>query len=171
MKNRIELARYFNQLGFQVGAEIGVAQGINAERFCKEIPGLTLYCVDPWERERGERSYQKAKIRLQRFDPIFIRKTSMEAVKGFADESLDFVFIDADHHFDFVMEDIIQWSKKVRSRGIVSGHDYYQFKSGKTGVVEAVDAYVKAHGIKLNLTTKDPGSRDDKEPSFWWTRT
>jgi predicted O-methyltransferase YrrM len=170
MKNRIELARHFNQLGLRVGAEIGVSGGINAENLCKEIPGLKLYCIDSWEGERGERGYQKARIRLQKYDAIFIRKASMEAVNDFKDGSLDFVFIDANHNFDFVIEDITEWSKKVRTNGVVSGHDYYHSASGRIGVIEAVDAYVNAYNIKLNLTTKDINSRDDKEPSFWWTK-
>lgn len=171
MKNRIELARYFNKLGLKIGAEIGVSAGVNAENFCREIPGLTLYCVDSWEGVKGEPRYQRAKIILQKYDVIFIRKASMEAVKNFEDDSLDFVFIDANHQFDFVMEDIIEWSKKVRLGGIVSGHDYYHSNLGKIGVVEAVDSYVKAHNLKLNLTTKDLNSKDDKEPSFWWAKT
>lgn len=170
MKNRIELARYFNKLGLKIGAEIGVSAGVNAENFCREIPGLTLYCVDSWEGVKGELRYQKARIRLQKYYVTFIKKTSMDAVKGFDNNSLDFVFIDANHKFDFVMEDIIEWSKKVRPGGVVSGHDYYHSPSGRINVIPAVDAYVSAHGLRLNLTTKDINSRDDKEPSFWWTK-
>ena len=171
MKNRIELARYFNQLGLKVGGEIGVSGGINAENLCKNIEGLKLYCIDSWEGSRGENALKKSRERLSQYNVIFIKKTSMDAVKDFKDESLDFVFIDANHKFDFVMQDIIEWSKKVRSGGVVSGHDYYHSPSARIGVIEAVDAYVKAHNVSLNLTTKDPDSADDKEPSFWWIKT
>lgn len=168
MKNRVELAKYFNKLGLKIGAEIGVSDGINASNMCANIPGLKLYCIDPWESARGANALAKAKDRLKNFDVTFIKRASMDAVHDFKDGSLDFVFIDGNHKFDFVMEDIIEWSKKVRSEGIVSGHDYYNFKN--SGVIEAVDAYVFAHHLKLNLTTKDPDSRDDKEPSFWWIK-
>ena len=171
MKNRIELARYFNELGLRVGAEIGVSQGINAANFCREIPGLKLYCVDPWEGRRKEVWLKNAKERLAEYDTVFIRKNSLDALHDFPEASLDFVFIDANHSFDFVMQDIIEWSRKVRMGGIVAGHDYYHSRSGTMGVVEAVDAYVLAHNIKLNLTSKDPDSDDDKEPSFWWVKS
>lgn len=170
MKNRVDLAKYFNSLGFKIGAEIGVSEGINARNMCLNIPGLKLYCVDLWDGGRGERALVKAKERLAGFDVIFIRKSSMDALADFADNSLDFVFIDANHSFDFVMQDIIGWVKKVKPGGIVSGHDYYHSKSGTMGVIEAVDAYTLAHHIKFNLTTKDAMSKDDKEPSFWWIK-
>lgn len=159
MKNRIELAEYFNKLGFKIGAEIGVSDGINAENLCKNIAGLKLYCVDYWEGMQGENRLKKAKERLSGFDTHFIQKRSLDAVRDFKDRALD-----------FVMEDLIEWSKKVRSGGIVSGHDYYHSKRSNIEVIEAVDAYTKAHGLTLNLTTEDPASDDDREPSFWWTK-
>ena len=48
----------------------------------------------------------------------------MEAVKDFKDNSIDFVYIDGNHTYDYVTQDITEWSKKVRKGGIVSGHDY-----------------------------------------------
>ncbi len=170
MKNRIELAKYFNSLGLKTGAEIGVSEGKNAANMCINIPGLKLFCVDSWNGVRGQLALEKAKKRLTGYNVKFIKKDSMTALADFADNSLDFVFIDASHAFDYVMKDIIDWSKKVRPGGIVSGHDYYHSKSGTMGVVEAVDAYTLAHHITFNLTTKDPDSLDDKEPSFWWVK-
>lgn len=39
------------------------------------------------------------------------------------DDSLDFVFIDADHSYEAVRKDILTWSKKVREGGMICGHD------------------------------------------------
>lgn len=178
LKNRSELAKYFNELGFKVGAEIGVLGGSYSVVLCQAIPGLKLYCIDKWgEDERRYRKYhlrkfEEAKLRLAPYNCTLIRAFSMEAVKGFADESLDFVFIDADHHYENVKDDITEWSKKVRKGGIVSGHDYYEFKSGQAGVVEAVDEYVKEHGIKLELTEWDMSKRnkDHRIPCWWFVK-
>ena len=38
-------------------------------------------------------------------------------------ESLDFIFVDAAHTYDAVVEDIKLWEPKVRKGGLVSGHD------------------------------------------------
>lgn len=156
--DRIELAKHFKNKGFKVGAEIGTADGRYAEILCQEIPGLELYCIDPYEPYEGnwrsheyqQKAYETADKRLDKYNVEILVQTGLEASEDFEDKTLDFVFIDGAHDFDNVMTDIILWSKKVRPGGIVSGHDYYQFKTG--GVIPAVNAYVEAHGIDLNLT-------------------
>ncbi len=49
---------------------------------------------------------------------------SAEMAKNFADASLDFVFIDAEHTFERVMGDIKAWLPKVKPGGILAGHDF-----------------------------------------------
>jgi predicted O-methyltransferase YrrM len=51
----------------------------------------------------------------------------LRAADDFLDNSLDFVYIDAGHRFDDVVQDIIKWTKKVRKGGIISGHDYMEY--------------------------------------------
>lgn len=64
-----------------------------------------------------------------------IRSHSLDAATRFSDQSLDFVFIDADHGFEAVSADIRAWLPKVKPGGILAGHDYEpQFP----GVIDAV---------------------------------
>jgi predicted O-methyltransferase YrrM len=61
----------------------------------------------------------------------------MESVKAsalYTDGSLDFVFIDAEHKYEFVMMDIISWLPKVKQGGVIAGHDY-----GWEGVTRAIN--------------------------------
>jgi hypothetical protein len=179
MNSRIELAQYFNQLGFKVGAEVGVAGGDYSEKLCKAIPDLKLFCIDPWDtyqdnrrgggKEQHYKNYEKTKARLAPYNATLIRKFSTEAARDFADNSLDFVFLDGNHDFDYVMEDIITWSRKVRKGGIISGHDLYFFNN--SGVIEAVLAYTQFHKIKLNFTKwNDSDYKDDRPQCFWWVK-
>jgi predicted O-methyltransferase YrrM len=183
MKNRIELAKHFEKLGFKVGAEVGVFNGYYSEVLCKTIPDLKLYAVDSWEVYKGyrdhkfttsmQRAYDAAKKRLDPFSNCeIIKKFSMDAVKDFEDESLDFVFIDGNHAYKYVKEDIEEWSKKVKKSGIVSGHDYYITNSGNVGVIQAVDEYVKKNNYKLNLTDWDKTLpvKDDWQPCWFFTK-
>ena len=64
------------------------------------------------------------------------RMTTNEAAGLFKDESLDAVFIDADHSYEAVKMDIQNWMPKVRKGGILAGHDY---NSAWSGVVRAVN--------------------------------
>jgi hypothetical protein len=65
---------------------------------------------------------------------------------------------------------VTEWSKKVRSGGIVSGHDYFEWvnkRKMKYGIVQAVDEFVKENNLTLYLTKecKKPNS-----PSFYWMK-
>jgi hypothetical protein len=61
------------------------------------------------------------------------------------------------------MCDIIEWGKRVRRGGVISGHDYYRFINAN--VVDAVDIYCRIHKVnKINIT-------DEKTPSWWFKRT
>jgi hypothetical protein len=134
--NRLtDLPILFKELGFTNGAEIGVLEGNFSEILCKSNPDMTVYSVDAWEiyplynnfrrQWQYKRFYQTTVAKLSKYpNSKIIRKWSMDAVKNFADESLDFVFIDSDHRFQAVTNDIAEWSKKVKIGGIISGHDF-----------------------------------------------
>jgi hypothetical protein len=53
-----------------------------------------------------------------------VRASSEIASNMFQDESLDFVYIDANHAYDFVKQDIELWYPKVKKGGYLWGHDY-----------------------------------------------
>lgn len=169
LRNRLELAKYFAELGFTKGAEIGVFEGRYSEVLCQNIPKLDLLLVDNYPR-RPQSLLATARARLTPYNTTFVQKSSMKAVKDVTDASLDFVFIDADHSYDAVRDDILEWSKKVRPGGIVSGHDYYENSRGLLGVVRAVDEYVNEHGYELKLTAWDRHNpvKDDRQPSWYF---
>lgn len=62
-----------------------------------------------------------------------IQSTSVEASKRFQDNSLYFVFIDANHSYNNVVEDIQSWLPKIMPNGIIAGHDY-DFEEVKNAV-------------------------------------
>jgi predicted O-methyltransferase YrrM len=175
-----ELLELWRDQGYTTGAEIGTEEGRYAEQICRAIPNVKLFCVDPYqaydryadhvEQSRLDHFYRVAKHRLteqNKFNVEIIRATSLAAVRRFRPGSLDFVFIDGNHHFDFVVQDIIAWAPIVRKGGIVAGHDYKPEGQEETpipfGVIQAVNAYTDAHKIAPWFVTKR-----DRCPSWMW---
>jgi hypothetical protein len=163
---RNDLAQLFT--GF--GVEVGVERGVFSEEIAKYA--TRVFCVDPWEAYAGYREHVSQdkldgffeETRLKMKDKkngtgcMIIRKYSMDALADFADESLDFVYIDANHSYENCKADIEGWSKKVKKGGIVAGHDYIDRKG-------QADIY----GVKQAVNELDEEVtiwRGDKSPSW-----
>ena len=183
---RDNLGELFHELGFKVGVEIGVEQGLFSEVLLKANPDLKLYCVDAWLAYAGYRDHvsqelldefvENTKQRLSPYDYELIRKYSMDAVKDFEDESLDFVYIDANHELPWVMDDVYFWGLKVKPGGIISGHDYYKSKRTytKCHVKYAVDCFTQAFRVYpwfvLGSQAKVEGEIRDTSRSWMWVK-
>jgi len=177
--DRTKLAGLFRHLGYATGAEIGVGGGVYSEILCREIPGVRLYCVDAWQPYPGytdfadakylEDDYNHARGRLSQYNVEIIRKMSMEAVKDFAPNSLDFVYIDANHFEPYISQDIGGWSDKVRPGGIVSGHDYHREHAD---VQVAVCNYATTHNINPWFIVGNPNCSNYPEliMSWFWVK-
>ena len=184
---RNDLAVLFAELGFKVGAEIGVECGLYSAVLCRANPDAKLYSVDAWQAYKGYRIhvsqpkldgfYEETRERVATYDCKLVRKFSMEAVQDFEPGSLDFVYIDANHVLHYVIDDITEWQKRVRVGGIVAGHDFRKTKTVDTQahVVQAVRAYTDAWRIcpwfLLGRRDKTEGETRDRNRSWMWVKT
>lgn len=168
--NREIMAQTLKELNFNFGAEIGVARGEHSELLCLANPDLKLYCIDIWEPYEGYKEYENkisayyklAKKRLSKYNTVMIKKFSMDAVKTFENESLDFVYIDGAHDFQNGVNDICEWTKKVKIGGIVYGHDYdRQYERHLVQIKDAVQAYCYTNRIKPWFVLGMPGKKRD----------
>lgn len=64
---------------------------------------------------------------------------SVKAAARFANSSVDFVWIDADHSYDGVRKDIFAWLPKIKPGGLIAGHDYYDQPEKNNFVQSAID--------------------------------
>jgi len=181
---RDHLAKLFHVLGYKTGAEIGVAGGHYSETMSLANPGVHILCVDPWAKYRGNRqsrnnagqeeTYRNAQERLAPYNVTFCRMLSAPAAETVPEESLDFVYIDGNHQYDYVKQDLELWGRRVRSGGIIAGHDYYSFLNN--GVIRAVDEYVAEHGITEWYLTDERWTRSVRTgewncaSSFFWVK-
>ena len=131
--------------------EVGSWKGRSAVYMAVEILNsnydIDFSCVDTWEGsiEHKEMDVIKSNLLYKEFltniSPVKkyinpIRASSKEASSFFEDSSLDFVFIDASHEYEDVLEDIKYWLPKIKKGGTLAGHDY-----GSSGVNKAVNEY------------------------------
>ena len=146
--------------------EIGVFQGTTSQEFRVLFPEAVLFLVDPWKlyeeyrcEEAGpirkksaeyEKAYQLVKKSFKGDPKVnIIRKTSIEAVKDVPDE-VDLVFIDGNHSYSYVKQDIHHWLPKIRTGGMLSGHDYSKLFPG---VIKAVDEFFPQKVLIGHATT------------------
>ena len=140
------IAAHFNEGIF---VEIGVWKGLSIKYLAEKTKGknIRIYGIDTFKGTAGEHDDDIDIINdslLTRFLKN-VEGTGIEAITGrssevdvlFQDESIDFLFIDADHHYEAVKRDIELWYPKIKKGGIISGHDYAE--GGECGVIPAVN--------------------------------
>lgn len=125
--------------------EIGSWKGRSSAYMAVEIINsgkkIVFNCVDTWEGseehvDKSNPSYEPLLEKpnglydhfISNMNPVIsrinpIRLTSIEASKLFADNSVDFIMIDAAHDYENVKKDIEYWYPKISYGGIISGDD------------------------------------------------
>jgi len=148
LKRFVWLNRLIRKYNWTIGAEIGTGAGMTGSEVLRANPKFHLIQVayyPEWEGKINHCTTSKAEMRWRRrVQPYQNRLTilammSHDAAPNVKDESLDFVFIDADHSYEHCIEDIRDWTPKVKSGGMVSGHDYNH--PDFPGVAKAVHEY------------------------------
>jgi len=136
-------------------AEIGVATGGHAWDMYTICKPRKMYLIDSWtgtdylEKYDGNMRYSQVERMFRNTtNVIFLRETSMKAVKKFKDGYFDWVYIDAVHTYPNVKEDMNAWYPKVKS--YLCGHDYvdhYIEGYGEFGVIQAVNEFVEENNL------------------------
>jgi len=150
------------------GVELGVAKGLFSEIILRNRRVRRLWGVDRWADHHDAAEYVEASQRLAeagRGRSLLLRMRFEEALPHFADESLDFVYIDGYAHTGQEGgKTLEQWWPKVKPGGVLAGHDYHP---RWLATMNAVDAFVERHGLALQLTlpSDEPGA--DANPSWW----
>lgn len=174
IKKRRDIAKLLPRRGAPVVVEIGSWKGDYADVILQSHPTVRLVLVDLWMPEtiniqtiqphpdhphltgdECEAMYQSV---CERFKPYgdrveVVREYSTDAAAFFNDATFDLIYIDANHRFQPVVDDIRAWWPKLKVHGWMAGHDYNN-KGGKQ-VKKAVDT-VFATGI--NSTEESPGT-------------
>jgi hypothetical protein len=85
---------------------------------------------------------------------VIVGRTPDYATK-FDDNFFDYIYIDANHSYMPVYQDLLAWWPKLKSGGLFCGDDYTDVNNpgeGKYGVVEAVDQFGDENGLTIYVT-------------------
>ena len=109
--------------------EVGVWEGAYSKEIIQKLEPKIFIGVDPYEfredyadtpdpdifneQNKLDDLFLRTQERLNGMGANLIRSTGVNAAKLFGDSSLDFVYIDGDHSYDFVSKDIKAWWQKL----------------------------------------------------------
>jgi len=131
-----------------IGVEVGVKLGENAANILQNLDIELLMLVDPWvsytnySLEEKKVGYNKqevmdswkkevyAKFSLEKRVTIFPHSSKFVASMILPKAQIDFVYIDAKHTYDSVLEDCKLWYPLIKTDGILCGHDWNNKESG-----------------------------------------
>ena len=165
-----------------VVVEIGVAGGHFTKQILATWPTCSrLFAVDCWgpfegnhitDSEQEQRFKQVSETFVPYNNVTIVRQYSHIAAEAMLDESVDFIYLDADHSHAAALLDLKSWFPKLKMRGIMAGHDYYN----GCGVKTAVDAFGAENGLNILATTAENSRKSAvygpgwEGPSFWFRK-
>jgi len=119
----------------EVFVELGAFRGFSYCAFCQAIKSLKIetraFAVDTWEGDDHAGKLEAgvlAELRAHH-DPLYadfsrlVQSTFDDALKHFADRSVDLLHVDGFHTFEVVQHDFQTWLPKMSEKGIVLFHD------------------------------------------------
>lgn len=143
------------------GAEIGIAEGSNAENILETLNMRKLYLIDPYEPYFEDKvaitgyvdKKEAASKRLAKFgDKVkFLYMRSQDATSHIP-TNLDFVYIDGCHAYESVKYDIENYFPKLRDGGVICGHDFTKYW---LGVIRAVCEFTVFNRYQLMIERGD----------------
>ena len=150
-----------------VGLEIGSYAGESATAFLSTGKFDKLYCIDAWTNGYDDNDIA-SNSNLAGVEALFDSRLGGDArvakIKGFSydvadkipDGSLDFLYIDSTHTYEGVFKDLTLYFPKVKTGGIIAGHDYCM---AWQGVMRAVDEFFGHKPEKLYCDTSWSNTR------------
>jgi len=144
--------------------EIGLGHGTTIKYLADNIKDddFVFYGIDPHEKYDGlhgkgrthpqsihERNRREVAEIKSDNRVVLYNEYSHDAVSHFESESIDIVFIDGNHTYEYVLEDAEDWYPIVKRGGILAGHDYYPpgRRHHYRSVGKAVEYFCKKNGL------------------------
>jgi len=153
-----------------IAVEIGVAGGHFTKQILATWKSLgKLHAIDAWQhfpagyddscnlsQDTQDERYDRVVLDFGTNPKVnIVRKLSLEAAKDFKRESIDFIYLDANHSTKAVLQDLDAWWPKLKPGGIFAGHDYLKGNGKGYGVKNAVDRFAQEWNLTVYQTTQE----------------
>ena len=182
IRRRRDIPVWLKAERLRVLAEVGVREGNHLLSLLKAEP-TRMVAVDLWQDDlvlgHNDAKYSQEQFDRcrQRVGRIAKKYPSVEICPGlsaivalqFADGTFDFVYIDADHTYEGVRDDLEAWWPKVKPGGVLGGHDYILRRNPHGlvfGVVPALHEFIGRHDLRTGFHCTWP----DEQPGNWFLR-
>ena len=165
-------SRLIQEFNAKVTAEVGCGYGQHSKQILRDTNVSKHYMIDQYKFypndgfSEGIKNIQSTQTLDEKFDDFciivqnqvlefgdrctFIHKPSIEASKDVSDNSLDAIFVDANHEFKYVLEDLYAWWDKVKPGGVMAGDDYWM-----NDVKRAVHFFATDKNVEVNFRIKE----------------
>ncbi|HEV2817558.1 MAG TPA: class I SAM-dependent methyltransferase [Allosphingosinicella sp.] len=111
---------------------------------------------------RGDEDHARVAARFEGDARVRLhRQYSYKAAAGFDENMFDFVYIDGNHHYEFVLRDLQDFAARLKPDGLLFGHDFFEdvfAREENYGVVDAVSAFLKRSDFRFLMLTWEPFS-------------
>jgi hypothetical protein len=157
-----------------VCAEIGVDRGDFSHRILQTVQPHRLHLIDPWEymvsdeykesryggRFGGNQAQMDARYAsvLRRFrsaidagQVVVHRAYSQDIAPDFDDDYFDWVYVDGNHLYEYVKQDLELFYPRLKPGGYIAGDDYISGGWWQGGVKQAVDEFVASGRVTVVL--------------------
>ena len=163
-ENRDEMISVLNKN--MVIAELGVFEGEFSKKIKEICQPKELILVDLFEGYFGSGDkdgknyhYVQLEEEMDKIINFFKDSNEVKVIKnstsnfliGLDDEYLDMVYIDADHSYNSVLQDLRLSYNKIKKGGFICGHDYVPFTEAEM----AVNHFCKEKDLTIEYLTKD----------------
>lgn len=146
------------------GVEIGVYKGDNSYSLLNNLNLKKLYMIDPFI------GYSEYTDNVGSLDNVyeyvvdrFCNYPNVEIIRDYSENAirkipgnLDFCYIDGNHRYEYVKQDLALYWPKIKHGGMLAGHDIGNGScSEHDGVVRAVSKFALKNRIQLYIDQPD----------------
>ena len=152
-----------------VCCEIGVWKGEFSQEIINKVKPKELHLIDPWKfypeyknrwyggtktQSQGDMNiiYKKVKEKFKGMKSVVIKRNTSDAMaRKFEDDYFDFIYIDGNHSYEFVIKDLENYYPKLKKGGIIAGDDYSWKEGMKFPIRKAVKNFAKENNLSYFL--------------------